>query len=122
MTCWGEESLSRRTALGGPSLWDVSQDIKEATRRSPLPALCPLGQSRVSDKAGLPEEGRSAGWAGPCVPATPLLLGSGLGRGCPRSGQACGRNCWPVLLPCCRSVGSSALLQPHKEASISPLE
>lgn len=28
------------------------------------------------------------------MPTIPLSLGSGLGLGCPRSGQTCGRDCW----------------------------
>lgn len=50
--------------MGRPFLWEDSQDVKGVTRRSPLPALCPLGQSPVSDEAGSPEEECSEGWAG----------------------------------------------------------
>ena len=108
--------MSRRRALGRPFLWEVSQDVKGVTRRSPLPALCPLGQSHVSHKVGSPEKEHSAGWAGtPCTRAClPHLSRSEVGSDWAALARTRhGRSCRPVLLPCYRSVGSSALLQPR---------
>lgn len=106
-------------------MWEVFQDVKGMTRRSPLPSLCPLGQSHVSDKAGSPEDERSEGWAGtPCTRAClPHLSRSEVDSDWAallraRRGRKCGR-CLSLAIALWAAQPSCSLGQ---EASFHPLK